>query len=234
MAPSGGNQVLSVPFAIDRREPVSEQVYEMLRDAIIRVQLPPGTPISENSLCRQFKVSRTPIRAAVQRLSEEGLVDVFPQQGSFVSAIKLGDLRDSQFVRRSLELALLREVAVRWTPAMSREMRDVIAEQADDIRRGEVDAFHRDDERFHRLLAVYADRPGVWLAVLAAKRRLTRFIRLSGKPKRLPEVITEHEAIVDALDRSDAKAAEAALTLHLDRIFVLLEELPEADRAYFN
>ena len=234
MALTDGEGLVSVAFALDRRQPVSEQVYEVLRQAIIGVQLPPGTPISENSLCRQFTVSRTPVRAAILRLSKEGLVDVYPQQGSFVSAIKLSDIRDSHFVRRSLERALLREVAGRWTPAMSREMRDVIAAQADDIARGDVDAFHRDDERFHRLLAVYAERAGVWGTILEAKTRLTRFIRFSGKAKRLRVVLTEHEAIVDALDRGDADAADDALTLHLDRIFVLFEQLPERDRAYFT
>lgn len=224
----------SLVGSIDRRTSVADQVHAALRRAIIEVRLPPGAPISENSICRQFAVSRTPVRAAIQRLSEEGLVDVYPQLGSFVSPIRLAGVHDSHFVRRSLEVALLREVAPHWTKAMSREARAVIDDQKRVIAANDLDGFFFADEAFHRLFTTHAGREGVWEAIQTAKLPLTRFHRYWAKPDRLPNVISEHLAVVEALDRSDAAGAEKALVTHLDMVFVILEALPEEERRHLS
>src|SRR4051794_21836889 len=69
---------LAVSLALNRKLPVADQVYEALKKAIIRLQLMPGASISENRICRTFGVSLTPVRSAIARLSEEGLIDVYP------------------------------------------------------------------------------------------------------------------------------------------------------------
>jgi DNA-binding GntR family transcriptional regulator len=222
-----------LPAAIDRRLSVSDQVYAALHDAIVSTRLMPDTAISENSISRQFNVSRTPVRAAIQKLSEEGLVDVFPQLGSYVSRIDLARIQDSHFVRKSIEVCLLREVAVKWNAKMSRAVREVIHTQVSVIAAGDVDGFFREDEAFHHLFAVFAGREGVWPTVLNAKRPLIRFLRLAGRPDRLPAVPSEHLAIVEALDAGDPERAERALVEHLDKNFVLFEALPSEERARF-
>lgn len=219
-----------ITLLLDPRQSVSDQVHVALRDAIVQVRLAPGSSISENAICKVFAVSRTPVRAALQRLAEEGLVEIFPQRGSFVAPIKLSDLQDSHFVRRSLEVALLREVAPDWTAQMSRAMRDKIAEQARFIAARDAEGFFSADEEFHHLLATYAGREGVWQAILAAKVQLSRFVRSWAYPDRLADVIKEHTAIVDALDRGDSGAAEQALVTHLDMIFMIYKGIPEDER----
>lgn len=219
-----------IELIVDRNLLVPDQVYGVLRRAIVEVRLAPGSPISENSICRQFAVSRTPVRTALQRLAEEGLVEVFPQRGSFVAPIRLTGLQDSHFIRRSLEVALLREVAPIWTSEMSRLMRHAITEQEHLIAIGDGDGFFRADEEFHHLLGTFAERERVWQAIMAAKLSLSRFYRSWATPDRLPDVICEHLAIVDALDRGDAVAAEQALITHLDMIFAIFERIPEKDR----
>jgi DNA-binding GntR family transcriptional regulator len=227
---SGG--LPAIRFQLDRRLPVADQVYDALRAAIVRVHLLPGTSISENSISRQFGVSRTPIRAAIQRLAEEGLIDVYPQQGSFVAPIKLGGIGDAHFVRRALEVAVLRETAKIWSPAMSAAAHAVPAKQQVLLDAGDLDAFHAADEEFHHLLMSFANREGVWTTISAAWTRLSRFMRLFGGPDRLPLVIEEHLAIIDALDAGNAAEAEARLVTHMDRAFVLLDQLPERYRRY--
>lgn len=227
-------ELSTVSLALDRRRPVAEQVYETLKRAIVELRLLPGTAISENSLGQQLSVSRTPIRAAILRLSEEGLIDVFPQQGSFVSLIRISDLKDSQFVRRSLEVALVTEAAAQWSERASARLHAIVEDQRAAIAADDFDGFHREDEAFHQAFAEIAGRKGVWPSVLAAKTNLTRFIRFSGDRQRLPAVIEEHLAILAALDRGDATAAGAAMAAHLDRIFLLFENPPEKDRAYFT
>jgi DNA-binding GntR family transcriptional regulator len=219
-----------IELRVDRRGSVADQVHAALRAAIIDIRLPPGAPISENSICRQFGISRTPVRAAIQRLSEEGLVDVYPQLGSFVAPIRLAGLQDSHFVRRSVELALVREAADAWTDAAADSLGAILAEQEAAVAAGDADAFHLADERFHAEIARIAGRESVWPMVLAAKLPLTRFIRFTGNARRLPEVIEEHRRVLDALRRRDGAAAEAALADHLDKIFVIYAGLPEEDR----
>ena len=217
-------------LVLGRNGSVSDQVHDALRRAIIEVRLAPGAPISENSICRQFAVSRTPVRSAIQRLSEGGLVDILPQRGSYVAPLRLGNLRDSHFIRRSLELALLHETAAIWTPEMSQTLRDIVEKQRQVIAAEDPDGFFLADEEFHRTLAGFSGRAGVWDAIQAAKVSLTRFYRYWAQADRLPDVLTEHLAVLDALDRGDVDGAEEALATHLDMAFVIFDQMPEEDR----
>jgi DNA-binding GntR family transcriptional regulator len=234
LQPIEADDALQIEFKLDRKRPVADQVYDALKHAIVTVRLLPGTSISENRMCRHFGVSRTPVRSAVVRLAEEGLIDVYPQQGSFVAPIRLASVRDSHFIRKHLELAVLRDAARLWTPAKSRAARAIIASQEAAIAAGDADLFHQEDERFHQAFSLFADREGVWSTILVAKARLGRFVRLFGKPERLPFVIEEHLGILDALDAGDAALATARLDSHLDKVFDMLDAMPEQYRPYVS
>lgn len=232
---SGVNAVARTGLAalqldLDPSVSVTDRVHRLLRAAIIGVRLAPGTPISENSLSRQFSISRSPVRAAIQRLAEEGLVDVSPQRGSYVAALHLDELHNSHFVRRSLELALLRETAPCWTPEMTTRMRGVLTDQETALRDCDADRFLVLDETFHRTLAELSGRAGVWTAIHTAYTALVRFHYYWAQLDRLADVVQEHIAIVDALERGDGQAAEAALAGHLDMVFVILDRMPEDRR----
>ena len=71
--------------AIDRALPKSAQVYEIVRRAIVGLEMPPGAPVSEKLICEQLGISRTPLREAILQLHAEKLVDVRPNSGTFVS-----------------------------------------------------------------------------------------------------------------------------------------------------
>ena len=217
---------------LTRRTTVSEQVYDALKDAIVTVRLLPGESISENRICQHFHVSRTPVRTAIVRLVEEGLIDVYPQQGSFVAPIRLSGIAESRFIRRVLEVAVLREAANAWTRDLSQRARAIIAAQAAAIAAGDSEVFHREDERFHQAFCQFAGRDGVWSTIMQAKARLGRIRRLCGDADRLPVVIEEHTAIVDALDAGDAELAVARLEYHLDKIFDMITDLRERYRTY--
>jgi len=221
----------SLSLEIDRHLSVTDQVHAVLRKAIVDVRLAPNERISENSICKQFSVSRTPVRAAIQRLAEEGLVDVSPQRGSYVAPLRLDGLRDSHFVRRSLELALLRETALLWTPEMGVAIRGVIADQERMVAAQDPDGFFLEDERFHQMLVGYSGRRGVWSAIQTAKTPLMRFHRYWAHKNRLVDVLDEHRAVIDALDRGDAAGAEDALAQHLDMVFVIFDQMSDEQQA---
>src|SRR5260221_3417397 len=82
-------------------------VFEELQDKILSLQLAPGTVLSRSKLQLQFGVSSTPVRDALMKLEQIGLVDVFPQSGTRVSLISIPLARQEQFLRRSLELEVV-------------------------------------------------------------------------------------------------------------------------------
>jgi DNA-binding GntR family transcriptional regulator len=231
--PGPASEALALDVALDRRRPVSEQIYQALRQAIVSLRLPPGTAISENRICRHVGVSRTPVREAIIRLAEDDLIEVFPQQGSFVAPIKLGTIRESHFIRKALELAVLRQAAANWNTALSAQAHDLLAAQDRALAAQDDERFHDLDEAFHRNLAVSADLPGVWNTIQGAKARVDRVHRLAAVEGRLPIVVKEHRAVIEALDQGRDDEAVARLEYHLDRILALLDMLIGRNQRYF-
>jgi GntR family transcriptional regulator, rspAB operon transcriptional repressor len=225
--------VAALSFRIDRRRPVGDQVYDALKAAIISVRLPPGASVSENRICGQFGVSRTPVRNAIIRLVEDELIDVFPQQGSFVSPIKLSSIKDGHFIRKSLELAVLDEAAKVWTPALAAKSQAIVSSQKAALANDDLEQFHRDDERFHQNFSISAGLEGVWSAIRGAKARIDRLHRLAAVEGRLPQVIKEHEAVLDALAAGRPQQARASLSYHLDKILDLQDMLAKRYKSYF-
>ena len=97
---------------VDLREASkSDRVYQHLRRRIRELALPPGAPLRKEELALELGVSRAPVSEAIARLAEEGLVEVFPQHGSFVAAIRAADVRESLFIRTALEAEAMRRLA---------------------------------------------------------------------------------------------------------------------------
>ena len=225
--------LLRLTIHFDRRRQVSDQVYEALKKAIISLQLPPGTLISENRICRQIGVSRTPVRSAITRLVEDGLIEVFPQKGSLVAPIKLSAVRNNHFIRKALEIAVLRRASEAWTPELAARSRQILMDQAAALAGGDLERFHELDEEFHRSLCSAADMEGVWSTIQIAKARVDRVHRLVSGVGRLPFVVAEHGAILDALDGGDPKRAAERLDYHLERAPAIMETLIGSHEKYF-
>ena len=93
----------SIPGGRDRRDSVASQVYRLLRTEIVELQLAPRTRLSEKDLALRLGVSRSPVREALLKLSDEGLVWIRPQSGTAVAPISISEVNDGQFVREALE-----------------------------------------------------------------------------------------------------------------------------------
>jgi DNA-binding GntR family transcriptional regulator len=225
--------LLTLSIAFDRRRQVGDQVYEALKKAIVSLRLPPGTSISENRICRRIGVSRTPVRAAIIRLVEDELIEVFPQKGSFVAPIKLSAVRNNHFIRKSLELAVLRRAGASWSPDRAAKARLVLSRQERALEDGDLEGFHDGDEEFHRSFCVAAGLEGVWSTIQIAKARVDRVHRLAAGQGRLPLVLVEHRAILDALDAGDPDRAASSLDYHLERAPSIIDNLLKSHERYF-
>ncbi|WP_159712066.1 GntR family transcriptional regulator [Geminicoccus flavidas] len=221
-------------LAVDRRRNVADQVCQALREAILELRLPPRALVSENMVCREAGVSRTPVRNAIVRLVEEELLDVFPQQGTYVAPIKLGKVQDGHFIRKALEVAILEKAAGAWTAAASAEAHAVLAEHEALGSQGDVQDFMRLDVMFHQCFARAAGAEGVWRPIQHAKAHLDRLHRL-GFPQndRMKAVAAEHRAILEAFEAKDLPLARRRLIQHLDVIIGMLDELRRQHPGYF-
>ena len=123
-------------------------VYEKLRRKMLTLELPPGAALSENELAAELGVSRTPIREGLILLSEEGLVQVFPQVGSFVSRVNPDRVADAQFLREAVELASLDDIPAEPDAAVVAELQANLEEQH--VPGIDLEDFFALDEEFHR------------------------------------------------------------------------------------
>ncbi|MFJ4028931.1 GntR family transcriptional regulator [Paenarthrobacter sp. NPDC089714] len=212
---------------------VRDRTLDVLRRRIISLELPPGSPLSENELAQELGVSRTPVRESLILLREEGLVEVFPQIGSFVSLVDLARVGQAQFIREAIECASLADVVAE--PSGIAGLREILQAQWDAEAAGDIDRFFRLDEDFHRELLQLAGHEAAWNAVNSAKAHLDRARRLSLiDAGHVATLIKQHTAVVDGLENSDQAAADASLRLHLRGVFKDIERIQGATPELFS
>ena len=187
---------------LDRDRQAAPQVFERLRGMIIELELPPGSPLSRAALAEQFGVSSTPIRDALMRLEEEGLVEVFPQYATVVSRIDVHRAQQAHFLRQALELEIVRMLALKPDQALVAELNATIARQQQFLRAGAFEKFMAADNEFHAQLYAAADKQDIWTLVKSRSGHIDRLLRLNlPLPGKIQSVIKDHEAIIDAIAR---------------------------------
>lgn len=215
---------------------LSRQVYDTLFDRICRFDLVPFQMLSEAALSDQLGTSRTPVREALARLSEQGLVDVLPQRGTRVAPLRVADLERSQFMREALELALLRRAQERTDGAvLAARLRDEITLQRAYVAVKDKARFQASDDLFHRHIATAAGADAVMDEVARLKLHMDRFrhLMVAGLDD-LDAVILQHASIAEAIAAQNVEQAHARMTAHLRRIFGFLDEARARFPDYFE
>ena len=215
-------QTAAVPAGISLGETVGPQVYRLLRRRIIQAELLPGERLSESEVAKALSVSRQPVREAFIKLSEEGLVQVLPQRGTFVTKISVAAVMDARFVREAIEADVVRMVAESRSAGAIDELRRHVAQQKS-VPHNDRAAFLRLDELFHRTLAASAGKSYAWNVIEGVKAQMDRVRFLSVDDMHVTRLIDQHERIVEAIASGDRNGAEQAMRLHLREI---LNSLP--------
>lgn len=204
-----------------------QRVQDVIRDAIVRLDLPPGTAIDKAALCAQLGVSRFPVSEALGRLAAEGFVEVLPQRGTRVARIDLADCRQAMFIRRALETEAMSELAPRADAALLTALETNLRHQEAALDDGDSVRFHQLDLELHALLLDSLGYERVKNAVEAARGSLDRARLFMCTPERKLSTFGEHQAIVAALKRRDADAAALAMEQHLDAVMAELLDFTE-------
>jgi DNA-binding GntR family transcriptional regulator len=192
-----------------------EEVAELLRQRIFRRELEPGSWIDELRIAEDYGISRTPLREALKVLAAEGLVTMKVRRGAYVTEVSEKDMSDIYHLLGLLESDAAGVVAGRASAEQLRELASIHAELEAAI--GDRERFFQINERFHLRLLEIADNR--WRSQMVGDLRkvmkLNRHHSLL-KSGRIEESLTEHRAIMAALQDRQAAAATRAMLQHFD------------------
>ncbi|HEY0939880.1 MAG TPA: GntR family transcriptional regulator [Steroidobacter sp.] len=202
----------------------AERVYHDLRRRIRDLRLPPGTRLDKNEMSLQYGVSRAPLGEAILRLATEGLVDVVPQSGSYVAAIRPQDIRDSLLIRTGLEVEAVRRIAQTASDELLKQLDANVDAQAAAIRAKDMDRLDDLDAAFHTMLMEAVGSPRALQLLDGTRAVLDRpryhALPVYGRPN---DTLAEHRRIVDAIRTRDPELAGAAMRIHLTMVAKAIE-----------
>lgn len=197
-----------------RADTLATQAYQAIRLALLRGQLRTDLFYSENSVALMLGISRTPAREALRQLETEGLIEVLPQRGFRVRRISAPELVEFYELRGMLESYVVRTLCQRIDERLISSLRHILERQQ--LAAEDVTEFIGLDEEFHLSMARMAGLQRT-ARIVASLRGVLWLMgtRIVDNPLRRTDVIGEHEAILDALERRDEQAAADAVTHHI-------------------
>jgi DNA-binding GntR family transcriptional regulator len=231
--PTDGTGVAGVAIAPVRRERASDAAYESLWQAIMSQVFLPGERLNVPSIARKLGVSLTPAKEALTRLASEGLVEIRPRSGTFVTEISPEDVAETFDLRMALECLAAEKAMMRFTAQDIERLEQMLGDMARPLvsERDRV-AHDRTNVEFHNFIV---ERSGNRRLVqlyrsLNAHIKIARIHRSHERwAERLADEQAEHREIVDALAARDAERVRRALTQHVGRAAQnLIEDLRRA------
>ena len=210
----------------DFKGSLAQRVYASLRQSILSLNLRPGDIIRKPEICDVLGVSRSPVSEAVARLAAEHLVHVVPQAGTYVARFSLDEIREGAFLREALELAAVERVAQTVTEDQLVQLRRNLRLQTALIEDDDFAGFYQTDSAMHELILTFTGFKRVatladtsWVHVNRARQLILP------APGRIQATLTEHQAIITAIEARDPQTARAATRQHLGKLIGFLEPL---------
>jgi DNA-binding GntR family transcriptional regulator len=211
----------------DRRK-VTDWVYEEVRQAIVELRLKPGAPLREATMAGQLGVSKTPVREALARLEQEGLVETTSFKGAVVSGYSAEDLQEIYELRELLEGAAVRAAATSASDETLARLKALVAESHELGAKRDLLGLAALLGAFDLLIYDQVANERIRALIDNLKAHLARIGRLTEEiPGRVRASVEEHAAIVDAIVARDPDEAERAMRSHIRS--VLADQLGAAE-----
>src|SRR5262249_13562334 len=214
-APGGPSRL--VPQA--GRGLLKDRAYDEIKRYILSTDFAPGTFLAERQLAAQLGMSKTPVKAALERLELEGFISVSPQQGIVVRDLSAREIADQYEIRAALETYTLRAVAGNLTSDQVAAVRANLAAQRRLRGSAKVEEMAALDSAFHGLFAQFLDNQEVLRVLNQLRDKMLRIItkvfRLN--PRRIDTSYEEHLALAEAAIAGDGELAARLMEVHLAR-----------------
>lgn len=196
----------------------AEQAYDILEEMIVTLVLPPGATLTESMLIEETGLGRTPMREALQRLSDVGLIDIIPRQGTRVTDINVADQLLLLEVRRELERLIATSAARRRTSEQAAQLSEMALQMRRAAATDDYLLFLRVDRAFNQCVAESSANRHLVKAIAPIHALARRFWYKYYRPYDLPIAAIGHAEIMEAIVAADAAAAGAASDRLLDYV----------------
>lgn len=197
---------------------LAERAYDRIEEMIVTVQLRPGAALNEAALAQQIGFGRTPVREALQRLADVGLVSIVPRRGTLVTTTDRDDQLLLLEVRRELERLIAARAATRCLRADRVVFAEMAAEMREAARTDDYLLFLRVDHKFNQLTAASSANRHLVRAISPIHALSRRFWYTHYRPYDLPTAAILHAVIMEAVAAGDAAAAAQASDALLDYV----------------
>lgn len=200
----------------EKGETIRSWVHNCLLTSIVTLKLPPGQVLIEQDVCDSLKVSHTPVRDAFFQLAQEYFLTVVPQTRTNVSLIDLDLVEETRYVRRCIELDIMRRCGPLFDDEIMAELRHNVAMQELANQKGNLKRVYELDDALHRLFFQVAGLPKLWDRMLKQNLHFARVKELYLKNHIHTEhIVVQHRTLVEALARHDYALAEQLTDEHL-------------------
>ncbi|EAU46180.1 GntR family transcriptional regulator [Salipiger bermudensis] len=217
-----------------RRASASVALHDSLRERILNLDLAPGQYISRSEIAAEYQVSLTPVRDALIKLEEEGLIHIYPQSKTEVSKIDLSHARETHFLRLSLELEIVSRLAAMGASAPVQPARSSLAQQIAAHDANDLSSFVRLDRAFHHALYEAIGMEALSSVIEARSGHIDRLRKLNlPAPGKSESIVGCHTRILEAIERGDVEAARAVLREHLSGTLAMADEIRERNPDFF-
>ena len=197
---------------------LTDQVYDILKEAILDISLEPGERLVESKLAKQLGTSATPIRGALARLKHDNLVEIVPFKGAHVSKLDSRDMDEIFEIRTLLEIAMVRRCACNLCAKDIKEGKAFLEAMRQAYKSGDMQSYRQPSRDFHYLFIKRYKNQRMIDILCTFEANLERVRITSIKDlTNIPQLIKDYEDILDALKAEDADKAEKALRIHLER-----------------
>ncbi|MDF1616846.1 GntR family transcriptional regulator [Petrocella sp. FN5] len=221
----------------NKYDSVREYVYNTLRENIMNLDLKPGTNITEKDIAEMMEVSRTPVREALLKLSQEDLLNIYPQKGTIVSLLDINYIEQAMFIRMSLEVAIVKLACQKFSEEILYELRKNLNDMAFQIKQLDINTkrlFSYDTE-FHKLLYKGTGMMQAWFVITQVSTHLNRarYLKLLTSDIHWEGIIKQHTELVDALENRETEKAIKVLNAHLGGFDMEIYRLKENHQDLF-
>ncbi len=216
------------------RENGRDYALRMLKENIVRLELEPGSSISDREVAAQLSLSRTPVREALLELAKSRVVDIYPQRGSVVSLIDYDLVEEAYFVRKVLETAVVELACEKAADSLPEDLEDNVKLQRFYQQERNTEKLMELDDEFHRLIFKAAGKMQAYEMMKGMMVHFDRVRNMALGTIKDRSLVEDHEKILKAVRNHDKESARALMEKHLSRYQVDEEEVRRRYPGYFK